>query len=74
MQLVNFIFSENLNSNYLVMVNDLNGHTPEDIENRALVILDDYTGTGDQFLSEFYARNDENRALLNKYKKYILHH
>lgn len=43
--------------------------TPEDIENRALVILDDYTGTGDQFLSEFYARNDENRALLNKYKK-----
>lgn len=34
MQLVNFIFSENLNSNYLVMVNDLNGHTPEDIENQ----------------------------------------
>ena len=32
MRLVNFIFSENLNSNYLVMVKDLNGHTPEDIE------------------------------------------
>jgi len=44
-------------------------NTPKDIENRALVILDDYTGTGDQFLSEFYARNQENRNLLNKYKK-----
>lgn len=36
---------------------------------RALVILDDYTGTGDQFLSEFYARNAKNRELLNSYGK-----
>ena len=44
-------------------------HNPDNIENRALIILDDYTGSGDQFLSEFYARNGANRELLNKYRK-----
>jgi hypothetical protein len=34
---------------------------------RALVILDDYAGTGVQFLFEFYAHN--NRELLNQYGK-----
>ena len=34
MQLVNFMFSEKLNSIYQVIVKDLNGHTLEDIENQ----------------------------------------
>lgn len=42
---------------------------PQSHKDKALVLLDDYNGTGGQFLVEFYARNPENRALLNGYKK-----
>ena len=36
---------------------------------RALVILDDYIGTGSQFLFQFLARNPRHIALLNTYRK-----
>lgn len=42
---------------------------PENLNNKALVLLDDYIGTGTQFLLEFFARNPKNRDLLNQYKK-----
>lgn len=47
----------------------LQAQAMEQNKNRALIILDDYTGTGGQFLSEYYARNDKNRELLNSYGK-----
>lgn len=38
-------------------------------QRRALVILDDYIGTGSQFLFTFVARNAANRALLQRYAR-----
>jgi len=45
---------------------------------RALVILDDYIGTGSQFIFQFVCRNDEALRILGRYKKtylacYVLH-
>ncbi|MCX6696845.1 MAG: hypothetical protein NTV84_04665 [Methanoregula sp.] len=39
---------------------------------RALVILDDYTGTGSQFIFQFLARNREGIRLLKGYRKVYL--
>lgn len=50
-------------------VEALHNQSKELNASRAIVILDDYTSTGDQFLSEFYARNTANCNLLNSYKK-----
>ena len=38
-------------------------------ERRALVLFDDYIGTGSQFLFQFVARSDTNRALLQRYQR-----
>lgn len=56
------------NTNFKSM-ETLQTQQPDSLKNRALVILDDYTGTGAQFLSEFYARNTQNRELMNSYGK-----
>jgi hypothetical protein len=42
---------------------------PAPDQRRALVILDDYIGTGSQFLFTFVARNAANRALLQRYAR-----
>jgi len=42
---------------------------PAGQQRRALVILDDYIGTGSQFLFTFVARNAANRALLQRYAR-----
>lgn len=39
---------------------------------RALVILDDYTGTGSQFIFQFIARSREDIRVLNSYRKVYL--
>jgi hypothetical protein len=39
---------------------------------RALVILDDYTGTGSQFIFQFLARNSEGIQILKGYRKIYL--
>ena len=38
-------------------------------ERRALVVLDDYIGTGSQFLFTFVARNAANRRLMERYER-----
>ena len=38
-------------------------------ERRALVIFDDYIGTGSQFLFQFVARSNSNRKLLQRYRR-----
>jgi hypothetical protein len=40
--------------------------------NRALVILDDYTGTGSQFIFQFVARSAADIKVLNRYRKVYL--
>jgi|WetSurMetagenome_2_1015567.scaffolds.fasta_scaffold35839_2 hypothetical protein len=40
--------------------------------NRALVILDDYTGTGSQFIFQFIARSAADIRVLNRYRKVYL--
>lgn len=40
--------------------------------NRALVILDDYIGTGSQFIFQFIARSDTDIQVINNYKKVYL--
>ncbi|MDQ7826163.1 MAG: hypothetical protein RDV48_25395 [Candidatus Eremiobacteraeota bacterium] len=52
-------------------------HAP-DHDNRALVILDDYIGTGSQFIFQFIGKDVEDIEVLNSYKKiylacYIVH-
>jgi hypothetical protein len=42
---------------------------PDGPQRRALVILDDYIGTGSQFLFTFVARHADNRALLERYAR-----
>ena len=42
---------------------------PRSDQRRALVILDDYIGTGSQFLFTFVARSAANRALLQRYAR-----
>lgn len=39
---------------------------------RALVILDDYTGTGSQFIFQFIARSADDILVLNRYRKVYL--
>ena len=41
----------------------------EDRSQRAIVILDDYIGTGSQFLFQFLGRNESNTALISSYKR-----
>ena len=41
----------------------------QDCSGRAIVILDDYIGTGSQFLFQFVARNRNHAALLSRYKR-----
>lgn len=41
----------------------------QDCSGRAIVILDDYIGTGSQFLFQFVARNRDHAALLSRYKR-----
>lgn len=43
-------------------------HHSQDCDQRAIVILDDYIGTGSQFLFQFVARNRAHAALLSGYK------
>ena len=45
---------------------------PEKFADRALVILDDYIGTGSQFMFEFIGRSDDDVRVLNTYKKVYL--
>lgn len=45
---------------------------PEKFGDRALVILDDYIGTGSQFMFEFIGRSDDDVRVLNSYKKVYL--
>jgi len=47
----------------------LQANPPAPNQRRALVILDDYIGTGSQFLFTFVARNAANRALLQSYAR-----
>ncbi len=42
---------------------------PAPDQRRALVVLDDYIGTGSQFLFTFVARNAANRALMQRYER-----
>jgi hypothetical protein len=46
--------------------------SPEVHENRALVILDDYIGTGSQFLFQFIGRSSEDIKVISSYKKVYL--
>ncbi len=51
---------------------------PERFGNRALVILDDYIGTGSQFIFQFIGLSDEDVRVVNAYKKtylvcYVIH-
>jgi hypothetical protein len=51
---------------------------PERFGKRALVILDDYIGTGSQFIFQFIGSSDEDVRVVNSYKKtflvcYVIH-
>jgi hypothetical protein len=46
--------------------------SPRQFSDRALVILDDYTGTGSQFIFQFIARNDADIRIINSYKRVYL--
>jgi hypothetical protein len=51
---------------------------PERFRNRALVILDDYIGTGSQLIFQFIGLSDEDVRVVNSYKKtylvcYVIH-
>ena len=48
-------------------IEGLQANPPGPDQRRALVILDDYIGTGSQFLFTFVARSAANRALLQRY-------
>ena len=50
-------------------IEGLQAAPPAPNQRRALVILDDYIGTGSQFLFTFVARNAANRALLQSYAR-----
>lgn len=50
-------------------IEGLQANPPAPNQRRALVILDDYIGTGSQFLFTFVARNAANRALLQRYAR-----
>jgi len=50
-------------------IEGLQASPPPPDQRRALVILDDYIGTGSQFLFTFVARNAANRALLQRYAR-----
>jgi hypothetical protein len=45
---------------------------PEGFCDRALVILDDYIGTGSQFIFQFLARSEDDIRVLNSYRKVYL--
>lgn len=47
----------------------LQASPPGEGQRRALVILDDYIGTGSQFLFSFVARHEANRALMRRYAR-----
>ena len=44
-------------------------HSTQDRSQRAIVVLDDYIGTGSQFLFQFIGRNEANTRLLKGYKR-----
>jgi len=50
-------------------IEGLQNAPPPPDQRRALVILDDYLGTGSQFLFTFVARSAANRALLQRYTR-----
>lgn len=50
-------------------VEALHAAPPAPDQHRALVVLDDYIGTGSQFLFTFVARNAANRALMQRYER-----
>jgi hypothetical protein len=50
-------------------IEGLQASPPVPDQRRALVILDDYIGTGSQFLFTFVARSAANRALLQRYAR-----
>ena len=50
-------------------IEGLQAAPPAEGQRRALVILDDYIGTGSQFLFTFVARNAANRDLLRRYAR-----
>ncbi|MFM7652966.1 MAG: hypothetical protein ACKO5M_08610, partial [Vulcanococcus sp.] len=50
-------------------IEGLQASPPPPDQRRALVILDDYIGTGSQFLFTFVARNAANRELLQRYTR-----
>ena len=50
-------------------IEGLQASPPSPDQRRALVILDDYIGTGSQFLFTFVARNAANRELLQRYAR-----
>lgn len=50
-------------------VEALHAAPPAPDQRRALVVLDDYIGTGSQFLFTFVARNAANRALMQRYER-----
>jgi len=45
---------------------------PDSFTQRALVILDDYIGTGSQFIFEFIGRSDDDVRVVNSYRKTYL--
>lgn len=45
---------------------------PDRFSDRALVILDDYIGTGSQFIFEFIGRSDDDVRVVNSYRKVYL--
>ena len=45
---------------------------PVEQQNRALVILDDYIGTGSQFIFQFIARSEDDIRVIGNYKKVYL--
>jgi len=45
---------------------------PDRFSNRGLVILDDYIGTGSQFIFEFIGRSEEDVRVVNSFKKTYL--
>lgn len=47
----------------------LRQQNPQQVQDRALVVFDDYAGTGLQLLSDFYAQVLQNRAIISSYKK-----
>lgn len=50
-------------------IEGLQAQPPQPGQRRALVILDDYIGTGSQFLFTFVARSPANRELLRRYSR-----